>query len=29
LRRHFDRENEPLRPSNTVPWQANLEATKT
>jgi hypothetical protein len=25
---HFDRENEALRPNNTVPWQTNLETTK-
>jgi putative transposase len=26
---HFDRENEALRPNNAVPWQTNLEETKT
>jgi hypothetical protein len=26
---HFDRENEALRPNNTVPWQTNLETTET
>jgi putative transposase len=25
---HFDMENEPLRPNNTVPWQTNLETTE-
>ena len=25
---HFDRENEALRPNNTVPWQTNLETTE-
>jgi hypothetical protein len=25
---HFDKENEVLRPNNTVPWQTNLETTK-
>jgi len=25
---HFDRENEALRPTNTVPWQTNLETTE-
>jgi len=24
---HFDRENEALRPDNTVPWKTNLETT--
>ena len=24
----FDRENEALRPNNTIPWQTNLETTK-
>src|SRR5262245_49559415 len=26
--RHFDRENEALRPNNTVPWQTSLETTE-
>jgi hypothetical protein len=25
---HFDRENEALRPNNTVRWQTNLETTE-
>jgi hypothetical protein len=25
---HFDRENEVLRPNNSVPWQTNLETTE-
>jgi REP-associated tyrosine transposase len=25
---HFNRENEALRPNNTVPWQINLETTE-
>jgi hypothetical protein len=25
---HFDRENEALRPNNTVPWQTNLKTTE-
>jgi putative transposase len=27
-RAHFDRENEALRPNNTLPWQTNLETTE-
>jgi hypothetical protein len=25
---HFNKENESLRPDNTVPWQTNLETTE-
>ena len=25
---HFDRENEALKPNNTVPWTTNLETTE-